>query len=78
MTSYGDIDLCQHFLGKGMLFDGSKPLHEPMMTSVRSTDIHLSVISQEILQPSIFNSSLKISNLELYSNLPGAPFTNMV
>ena len=31
VTPYGDIELCQHWLGNGLLPDGTKPLPEPML-----------------------------------------------
>ena len=43
--------------------DGIKPL--PSMLTVRSKDIHLRSISQEILQPTITNSSFKIAHLNI-------------
>ena len=50
--------------------DGTKPL--PSMLTVRSNDIHLRSISQEILQPRITNISFKIANLNIQFNLTGA------
>ena len=40
--------------------DGTKPL--PSMLTVRSNDIHLRSVSQEILQPTITNISFKIAH----------------
>ena len=50
--------------------DGIKPL--PSMLTVRSKDIHLRSISQEILQPTITNISFKIAHLNIQFNLTGA------
>ena len=52
------------------LRDGSKPL--PSMLTVRSNDIHLRSISQEILQPTITNISFEIAHLNIQFNLIGA------
>ena len=40
--------------------------------TVRSNDIHLRSISQEILQPTITNISFKIAHLNIQFNLTGA------
>ena len=40
--------------------------------TVRSNDIHLRSISQEILQPTITNISFKITHLNIQFNLTGA------
>ena len=62
--------------GNGLLPDGTKPLPEVRtnvdLPSVRSIGIHLSTISQEILQPSITKISWKIAFLKFLLNLPGA------
>ena len=50
--------------------DSTKPL--PSMLTVRSNDIHLRPISQEILQQTITNISFKIAHLNIQFNLPGA------
>ena len=42
--------------------DGTKPLPQLVHLSVRSSDIHLRAISEEIPQPSITEFSLKIKN----------------
>ena len=42
------------------------------LSSVRSSDIHLRAVSQEIPQPLIVKTSLEITYLKLHSNLPGA------
>ena len=50
--------------------DGTKPL--PSMLTVRSNAIHLSTISQEILQLTITNISFRIAHLNIQFNLTGA------
>ena len=50
--------------------DGTKPL--PSMLTVKSNDIDLRSISQEILQPTITNISFKIVHLNIQFNLTGA------
>ena len=46
--------------GNGLLLCGTKPKHKPCwLVTVRSSDIHLRVISLEIPQPSIKKMSLK-------------------
>ena len=59
--------------GNGLLPDGTKPLPEPVdWSSVKSSDIHIRAISQEIPQPAITKIRLKITNLKFHSNFPGA------
>ena len=41
-------------------------------SSVKSSDIHIRAISQEMPQPSITKICFKIIYLEFHSNLPGA------
>ena len=41
-------------------------------SSVKSSDIHIRAISQEMLQPSITKICLKITYLKFHSNFPGA------
>ena len=63
VTPYGDRDLGQHFVsGNGLLPDGTKPLPEPNVDwwSVKSSDIHIRAISQEMLQPLVTEIHLKI------------------
>ena len=55
--------------------DGTKPL--PSMLTVRSNDIHLRSISQEILQPTITNISFEIAHLNIEFNLTGANELNI-
>ena len=61
---YGIIELVNICSGKGLLPDG--------VSSVRSYGIHLKAISQEMLKISVFDMSLKMSNLRLQPHLPGA------
>ena len=61
--------------GNGLLPDSTKPLPGPMLTdhpSVRSRDIHIRAISQQMPQPSITKICLKITYLKFHSNFPGA------
>ena len=46
--------------------------HQADMLTVRSNDIDLRSISQEILQPTITNISFKIVHLNIQFNLTGA------
>ena len=48
------------------------PNHYLNLSSVRSSDIHVRAISQEIPQPTIIQISLKIIHLKFNSNLPRA------
>ena len=56
--------------GNGLLPDGTWTNVDS--SSVKSIDIHMGAISQEIPQPSITKISLNITYLKFYSNLPGA------
>ena len=58
----------------GLLPDGTKPLPEPMLTDHQwsPSDTHIRAISQEMLQPSITKICLKITNLNINSDFPGA------
>ena len=60
--------------GNGLLPDSTKPLPEPMLTDhhLKSSDIHIRAISQEMPQPSITKIHLKITYLEFHSNFPRA------
>ena len=57
--------------GNGLLPDGTKPLPEPMLTDhhLKSSDIHIWIISQEMPQPSITKI---VPYLKFHSNFPGA------
>ena len=50
--------------------DGTKPL--PSMLTMKSNDIYLRSISQEILQSTFTNISFKIAHLNIQFNLTGA------
>ena len=58
----------------GLLPDGTKPLHEPMLTDHQWSPVTfiLIIISQERPQPSIPEIHLKITYLEFHLNFPGA------
>ena len=60
--------------GNGLLSDSTKPLPELMFDwpSVKSSDIHIMAISQEMPQPSITKIHVKITYLKLHLNFPGA------
>ena len=53
----------------GLLPDGTWAKVD--LSSVRSSEIHLGTISEEIPQPLITKMSLKITHLQFFSNLPG-------
>ena len=58
-----------------LLPDGTNTLSEPLsvdLSSVRSNNIHLRAILQDMPQVSITKISLKIAYLKSYSNCPGA------
>ena len=64
VTPYGDRDLSQqHHAITWTNVDWS---------SVKSSDIHIKAISQEIPQPSVTKICLKITYLKFHSNFPGA------
>ena len=54
--------------GNGLLPDGTKPLPEPTLidNSVRSSDIPLRAISQQVSQPSITVIGLKSTHLKFH------------
>ena len=58
--------------GNGLSPDGTKPLPEPIDSSVRSSDIHLRAISQKITQPPSTWIRLKIDPLKFHAKFPGA------
>ena len=70
---YGDIELVNIGPGNGLVPSiGHKAIAWANVDiSVRSIDIHLRAISQNIPQPSINNISIKITYLKFHSNLPG-------
>ena len=59
VTPYGDRDLGQYWLSVDW-------------SSVKSSDIHIMAISQEMPQPSITKICLNITYLKCHSNFPGA------
>ena len=60
--------------GNGLLPDGTQVITWANVdwSSVKSSDIHIRAISQEIPQPAITKIHLKITNLKFNSNFPGA------
>ena len=70
VISYADKDLGQHWLTQVMLVAW---WHQAItgtnvdLSSVRSSDIHLRVISQDVTQPSITKINLKITYLSKIS-----------
>ena len=74
VTPYGDIDLCQHWLRWRL--DAWR--HQAITWTnidwppVKSNDIHIKAISQEMPQSSITKICLKIIYLKFHSNFPGA------
>ena len=58
----------------GLLPDGTKPLPKPMFewSSVKSTNIHIRAISQDMPQLSITKIPWKITYLKFLSYFPGA------
>ena len=74
VTPYGDIELGQHWLR--LWLDAWQ--HQAItwtnvdLSSVRSTQIFLGIISEKISQPLIPEISLKIICLNFHSKLPGA------
>ena len=55
--------------GNGLLPDGTKPLHEPILT-VKIYGIHLRVSSQEMPKISLLDMSLKVTNLTIILGSP--------
>ena len=49
--------------GNGLLSDGTKPLHEPMVTYQQWVQWHIGKISQDMPQPSVARISLNITFL---------------
>ena len=69
-----DIDLGQHWLRLWLVACQHQAITwtDVDLSSVRSSDIHLRAVSQEIPQPLIVKTSLEITYLKFHSNLPGA------
>ena len=76
VTPYGDIDLGQHWLRQWLVAWRHQAINwtNVDLSSARSHDIHLRAFSQDISQPSIIKSSMKITYwyLKFHSNLPQA------
>ena len=74
MTPYGDGDLGQHWLRWWLVAWWHQAITWTNVdwSSVKSSDIHIRAISQEMSQPSISNIFLKSTCLKLHSNFPGA------
>ena len=74
VTPYGDRDLGQHWLRKWLRAWRHQTITwtDIDWQSVKSSDIHISTISQEMPQPSITKIRLKITHIEFHSNFPGA------
>ena len=73
VMSYNDIDLGQHWLWWWLVAWWHQAItwtNDDL--SVRSSDIRLRAISQEMPQPSVTTISLEISYPNFHSNLPGA------
>ena len=73
LMPYGEVDLGQT-LAQVMAFCLMAPSHylnHVDLSSVRSSDIHLKAISQEIPKPPITKFNLKITCLKFYSSIPG-------
>ena len=74
LVIYGSMDLGQHWHRKWLF--GWR--HQAItwtnvdLSSVRSSDIQLRAISQDIHQPSIIKISMKITYLKFHSNVQGA------
>ena len=74
VTPFGDRDLGQNWLSLWLLAWWHQTITWTNVdwSSLKSSDIHIRAISQEMPEPSITKISLKIIYLKFYSNLPGA------
>ena len=74
VTPYGDRDMDQHWLRQWLVAWQHQAITWTNidLSSVRSSNILLGIISHKIPQPLIIEISLKITCLNFYSNLPGA------
>ena len=74
VTPFGNIDLGQHWLRQWLVAwrDQAITWTNVDLSSVGSSGIHLREISSEMPQPPFTKVSLKITNLKLIWNLPGA------
>ena len=72
--NYDSIELGQHWLRQWLVAWRHQAITWTNVDqlSVRSCDIHLKAISQEVSQSQITKITLKISYLKFHSNLPGA------
>ena len=72
MAPYGDIHLGQHWLRLGLIasWHQSTIWTNVDLSTIRSIDIHLRAMLQEVPKPSITELSLKIASLKFNLNLP--------
>ena len=77
MTPDGDRDLAQHWLRLWLVAWRHQAITWTNVdwSSVKSSDIHIRAISQEMPQPSDTKICLKITSLKFHSNFPGAKST---
>ena len=73
MTLYGDIDPGQHWLWQWLVVWWHQAITwtNVAWSSVKSNDIHIRAISQEMPQPSITKICLKITCPKFHSSFPG-------
>ena len=73
VTPYGDRDLGQHWLRCWLVAWWHQAITWTTVdwSSVKSSDIHIRAISQEMPQPSVTKICLKITFLKFHSNFPG-------
>ena len=73
MTPYGDRDLGQHWLRYWILAWQHQAITRTNVdwSSVKSSDIHIRAISQEMHRPPITKICFKIICLKFHSNFPG-------
>ena len=73
VTPYGDRDLGQLWLRQWLVAWRHQAITWTNVdwSSVKSSDIHIRAISQEMPQPPITNICLKITYLKFHSNFPG-------
>ena len=79
VTPYGYRDLGQHWLRQWLVAWGYQAITWTYVdfSWLKSSDIHIRAISQEMPQPSITNVHLKITYLKFYWNSPGANELNL-
>ena len=79
VMSFGDIDLGQHWLRQWLVTWRHQAITWTNVDLIsKSSGIHLRAISYEIPQPPFPEVSLKITNLKLNWNLPGANELSLV